>query len=213
MSSVYAPLQKAINSVATYVTPGRYRVKFFVSHDEVKSGYDGVGTLVQTTGSLAQLDGTFTPAKVYEDFLVPNSSEDVEVFENRQTKKGETYVDPKYTKFEHLQGVTKQTVNSIDDILTMLETAKVVWRCNLQIYASSKDKDKNPVENWSEIKEWFETHGGAKVNVWEKDGTTNLSLTLYSDKPEDLAVIDAATMVPGLRFKNMLNNKKPTLVR
>ena len=213
MSTVYAPLQKAINSVASYVIPGRYRVKFFVSQDEVKPGYDGVGTLIQTTGSLAHLDGTFTPAKVYEEFLVPVDREDVAVFENRQTKKGETYVDPKYTKFENLQGVTKTDIESLDDVLTMLETAKVVWRCNLQIYASSKDKDKNPVSNWAEIQEFFETYGGEKVNTWEKDGTTNLSLTLYSDKPEDLAIIEAASMVPGLRFRNMLNNKKPTLVR
>ena len=207
---MYSPVEKAIASVQDFVIPGEYRVQLFASRDEVSETYDGVGTKFRVMGKLSEMDGAETAAKVFEDFVVPNDEADVEKLENRTSAKGNTYVDTNYAKFKKLQGVLKAPISSIECVLEMFETAKVSWTVNLELSAASKDKEKNPRPNWSQITDWFEEHGGEKAKLTEKDGTEYLRWTLYNSSPENLAIIEEATGLPGIRLQNTLSGfKKP----
>jgi len=205
---MYAPLEDAIASVKDYVIPGVYRLKMYASQDEVSESFDGVGTKFKVTANLAEMNGTETAAKCYEDFIVPNEESDVEKLLNRTKKDGGVFPDPSYIKFLKLQGVLKAPVTSKDSVLEMFATAKVAWMVNLEISASSKDRDKNPVKNWAQIDAWFSNQHAAKSS--EKDGTSYWRLVAYNNSHENLAIVDDAAEIPGIRFRNTLSGyKKP----
>ena len=205
---MYAPLEDAIASVKDYVTPGMYRAKMFASQDEVDDSFDGVGTRFKVSVNLSEMDGSETSAKCYENFIVPNEESDVEKLLNRQKKDGGTYPDQAYTKFKTLQGVLKAPISSKDSVLEMFAAAKVAWMVNLEISAASKDRQKNPVQNWAQIDEWFSAQHAAKAS--EREGTSYWRLVLYNNSPENLATVEEATAITGVRFRNTLSGyKKP----
>ncbi len=205
---MYAPFSKAKSATSTYVLPEVYPMTFHASHKGVKPGYEGVGTMFEAQ---AAIEGS--EARCYEQFLVPNDESDVEVFENRVSKNGNIYKDMNYEKFLKLQSVMGCDIHSEDDMLDMLATAHVKWKVNLEVSATSKNKDGDPVDNWDDIKGWFIEHVGKSAKFFERDGKEGVRWTIYNATDENTALVQEVQGIPNVYFRNSLSGfGKPTKV-
>lgn len=197
MSKVYAKLKDAVKFSRKYVDPGKYSVSFVASEKGIKDQERGL-----YYNALVKIEGH--EEGFWDRFLVPRSEEEQEAFLNRKSRKGNTFVDPDYAKFQHVQRASGLSASTTNEVLDMFNKASLKWPVYIEVTAKSDD---SKMERWGELKEYV-TANCPKATFNEGEGVTYIKWRVYTSPltTQEEEVLTTLDGWPGVYVHNVLKS-------